>query len=115
MVPFEAVSWPRLVSLALGLAWKYSPAVVTEMRRRPVYGAPDPTHISTAYIDRQNLNIENVDAPVHPANECVLDEGSESTAVPGNLLHALQLRALSHDARNHPGRRPRADESRLDA
>lgn len=36
---------------------KYSPAVVTEMRRKQVYGAPDPEHISTAYIERQNLNM----------------------------------------------------------
>jgi IS1 family transposase len=36
---------------------KYSPAVVTEMRRLRVHGAPDPTHISTAYIERQNLNM----------------------------------------------------------
>jgi IS1 family transposase len=36
---------------------KYSPAVVTEMRRLRVVGAPDPDHISTAYIERQNLNM----------------------------------------------------------
>ena len=36
---------------------KYSPAVVTEMRRNQVYGAPDPSHISTAYVERQNLNM----------------------------------------------------------
>lgn len=27
------------------------------MRRKPVYGAPDLTYISTAYIERQNLNM----------------------------------------------------------
>ena len=36
---------------------KYSPLVVKEMRRTPVFGAPDPTHISTAYVERQNLNM----------------------------------------------------------
>lgn len=36
---------------------KYSPAVVTEMRRLRVHGAPDPAHISTAYVERQNLNM----------------------------------------------------------
>ncbi|HEY1654654.1 MAG TPA: IS1 family transposase [Candidatus Tumulicola sp.] len=36
---------------------KYSPAVVTEMRRHRVLGAPDPAHISTAYIERQNLTM----------------------------------------------------------
>jgi IS1 family transposase len=36
---------------------KYSPLVVKEMRRTPVFGAPDPTHISTAYVERQNLTM----------------------------------------------------------
>lgn len=36
---------------------KYSPLVVKEMRRTPIFGAPDPTHISTAYVERQNLNM----------------------------------------------------------
>jgi IS1 family transposase len=36
---------------------KYSPAVVTEMRRTRVLGAPDPDYISTAHIERQNLNM----------------------------------------------------------
>lgn len=36
---------------------KYSPAVATEMRRNRVLGAPDPIHISTTYIERQNLNM----------------------------------------------------------
>jgi IS1 family transposase len=36
---------------------KYSPLVVKEMRRTPVFGAPDPKHISTAYIERQNLTM----------------------------------------------------------
>jgi IS1 family transposase len=36
---------------------KYSPLVVKEMRRTPVFGAPDPVHISTAYIERQNLTM----------------------------------------------------------
>lgn len=36
---------------------KYSPLIVKEMRRTAVLGAPDPTHISTAYIERQNLTM----------------------------------------------------------
>lgn len=36
---------------------KYSPLVVKEMRRSAVIGAPDPEHISTAYIERQNLTM----------------------------------------------------------
>lgn len=36
---------------------KYSPLVVKEVRRTQVLGAPDPAHISTAYVERQNLNM----------------------------------------------------------
>ncbi|MGA8574952.1 MAG: IS1 family transposase [Candidatus Cybelea sp.] len=36
---------------------KYSPLVVKEMRRRQVHGAPDPAHITTAHIERQNLTM----------------------------------------------------------
>lgn len=36
---------------------KYSPAVVTELKRRRVFGAPDPAHITTAHIERQNLSM----------------------------------------------------------
>lgn len=36
---------------------KYSPAVVKEVIRKQVWGAPDPAYISTAYIERQNLTM----------------------------------------------------------
>ncbi|HUA08722.1 MAG TPA: IS1 family transposase [Candidatus Acidoferrales bacterium] len=36
---------------------KYSPLVVKEVQRTAVFGAPDPAHISTAYVERQNLNM----------------------------------------------------------
>lgn len=36
---------------------KYSPMVVTEIRRRRVHGAPDPSYITTAHIERQNLTM----------------------------------------------------------
>jgi IS1 family transposase len=36
---------------------KYSPAVVTELKRRRIFGAPDPAYITTAHIERQNLTM----------------------------------------------------------
>lgn len=36
---------------------KYSPPIVTEMKRVGVHGAPDPDHISTAYVERNNLTM----------------------------------------------------------
>ncbi|MBV9149250.1 MAG: IS1 family transposase, partial [Candidatus Eremiobacteraeota bacterium] len=36
---------------------RYSPPVVIDIRKIEVWGAPDPDHISTAYIERQNLTM----------------------------------------------------------
>lgn len=36
---------------------KYSPMVVKQVIRTPIRGVPDPDHISTAYVERQNLTM----------------------------------------------------------
>jgi hypothetical protein len=36
---------------------RYSPAVCTSMERREVMGNPDPAHISTSFVERQNLTM----------------------------------------------------------
>lgn len=36
---------------------RYSPSIVTAVRRRAVWGAPDPDYISTAHVERQNLTM----------------------------------------------------------
>jgi IS1 family transposase len=36
---------------------KYSPLVVKRVVRTQIWGAPDPIHISTAYVERQNLTM----------------------------------------------------------
>lgn len=33
---------------------KYSPMVVKSVVRTPIWGVPDPDHISTAHVERQN-------------------------------------------------------------
>lgn len=36
---------------------RYSPAVCLGCERKPVTGTPDPKHISTSYVERQNLSV----------------------------------------------------------
>ncbi|HUI41728.1 MAG TPA: IS1 family transposase [Terriglobia bacterium] len=36
---------------------RYSPAVCTSCEQKPMMGHPDPKHISTSYIERQNLSM----------------------------------------------------------
>ena len=36
---------------------RYSPAICTGTRKRRVEGNPDPRHVSTSFVERQNLNI----------------------------------------------------------
>lgn len=36
---------------------RYSPAVCTSCERKPVMGHPDPDHISTSFVERQNLSM----------------------------------------------------------
>lgn len=36
---------------------RYSPAVCTSCEAKPMMGSPDPKHISTSYIERQNLTM----------------------------------------------------------
>jgi len=36
---------------------RYSPAVCTGAKKVPVTGNPDPAHISTSYVERQNLTM----------------------------------------------------------
>jgi IS1 family transposase len=36
---------------------RYSPAVCTACERKPVTGKPDPKHISTSFVERQNLSM----------------------------------------------------------
>jgi IS1 family transposase len=36
---------------------RYSPAVCTSCEQKPIMGRPDPRHISTSYVERQNLSM----------------------------------------------------------
>ncbi len=54
------VDFAQLVKLygdAPSPAGRYSPAICTGARKVPLEGRPDPKHISTSYVERQNLTM----------------------------------------------------------
>jgi IS1 family transposase len=58
---FDQVDFAQLVNYGAesgkGAEKKYSPSDCTGTIKKPVAGEPDPKHISTSYVERQNLNI----------------------------------------------------------
>lgn len=59
---FEEIDFAQLVKLYGGTSGsieerRYSPAICTGARKNPVAGNPDRKHISTSYVERQNLNM----------------------------------------------------------
>jgi IS1 family transposase len=53
------VDYAQLVKLfgdAPGAAGRYSPADCTGIKKTRIEGRPDPVHVSTSYVERQNLN-----------------------------------------------------------
>jgi IS1 family transposase len=59
---FDQVDFAQLVKLygsegGKAEERKYSPAVCTGSIKTPIAGTPDPKHISTSYVERQNLNM----------------------------------------------------------
>ena len=62
MGAFDQVDFAQLVKLygaesGKGAEKKYSPAECTGTVKTPVAGSPDPKHISTSFVERQNLNM----------------------------------------------------------
>jgi IS1 family transposase len=62
MGAFDQVDFAQLVKLygdegGKGADKKYSPSDCTGTIKKPVAGSPNPKHISTSYVERQNLNM----------------------------------------------------------
>jgi IS1 family transposase len=69
---------------------KYSPMVVTETIRTPVWGVPDPDYITTAHVERNNLTMR-----MHMRRFTRLTNGFSKKAV--NLGRALALNYMYYN------------------
>ena len=80
---------------------RYSPARCIGCDMKVVSGNPDPKHVSTSFVERQNLVNADEYSPFYSPHECVLEEDRESCGFCGDLVYVLQLLPrASHIARN---------------
>ena len=70
---------------------RYSPAVCTGVTRMRVPGDPDESHISTSYVERQNLTLRMSMRRFTRLTNAVLEEGREPRTRVGALLRLVQL------------------------
>lgn len=75
---------------------RYSPAQCIGAMASTVTGRPDARHISTSYVERQNLTMR-MSATFYAADKWILEESRESSTRAGPLLHVLQFLPCSSD------------------
>ena len=95
-------------------AGRYSPPKVVGTERTPVIGRPDPAHISTSFIERQNLTMRMSMRRFTTTDERFFKKEGRKSASSGCVaLRALQFRPRSSDVAMHSGDGGRVVESHL--
>ena len=87
---------------------RYSPATCHGTRVNRVTGDPNPKHVSTSYVERQNLNFRMGKPAVYPAHQRVQQEAGEPRVPSGPVHGVLQLLPDPQDVADdagHGGRR----------
>jgi hypothetical protein len=79
---------------------RYSPPKMLEAVPTVVYGNPDPEHIATSYVERQNLTIRIGVSALYAAHERLQQETREPEGCARAALLLVQLRADSPDTQS---------------
>ena len=70
---------------------RYSPSVCTGSKKKKMIGKPDKSLISTSYVERQNLTMPNVYAPLYEAHKRFFEEIRKPRTRSRFALHVLQF------------------------
>lgn len=84
-------------------ARRYSPSECVGTRKHMITGNPDPEARQHELHGAAQSDDADEHAPVHSADERILEAGRESLSPADALFRVLQLRAHSQDAADDPG------------
>jgi len=82
---------------------RYSPARCIGIEVRDVSGSPDPKHISTSYVERQNWTVRGPNAPLYALRRWLLAQTHQPCGCYGSQLFRIQLHSNPHYTPHDPG------------